>query len=287
MKKTIAFLALFLTIFSSCSIRKMVINEVADMMDYGVESIMQENDLRVAEASLLSNLKLIETLSRANPENKKLLLYASMGYGSYALGFVEDSSPERASNLYLRAKEYGLKILRMNEDFKKSENADAESFQNSLKSFTKDDVPYLFWTAYNWGNLINLNVSDPEIMSDLPKANALIERALSLDEGYYFGGSHLYFGTIYSKIPKMLGGNPDKSKEHFEKALKLNEGKFLMSYVYYAKMYAVAIQDKDLFINLLNKAIDAPVSILPEQVLPNMMAKQKAKVLLENVDNYF
>jgi hypothetical protein len=52
-------------------------------------------------------------------------------------------------------------------------------------------------------------------------------------------------------------------------------------------MYAVAVQDKDLFINLLNKVIDTPLDILPQQTLSNMIAKQKAQKLIENIENYF
>jgi hypothetical protein len=60
-----------------------------------------------------------------------------------------------------------------------------------------------------------------------------------------------------------------------------------MAYVYYAKMYAVAVQDKELFTSLLKKVIDAPYNIMPDQILPNAIAKQKAATLLENVEKYF
>lgn len=270
-----------------CSIEKYAVKKIAGMMDYGLDAIMRENDTHIAEISLLSNLKLIETFLGVDPDNKKLLLFASMGYGSYSLGFLEDSLFEKASNIYWRGKEYGMKILRQKEGFKEVENGDLESFEKVLKTFDKDDVPYIFWTAYNWGNYINLNLSNPEVISDFSKVNAMMQFVLDKDETYYYGAAHMYFGTILSKMPPALGGNLQKSKEHFEKCISINNGHFLMVFVYYAKMYAVAIQDEELFKNLLNKVIETPDDIDQNLTLPNIMAKNKAKFLLLNIDNYF
>ena len=284
-KYIIPFLIIF--IFSACSIEKYAVRKIANMMDYGMDAIMQENDTHIAEISLLSNVKLIETFIGVDPSNEKLLLFASMGYGSYSLGYLEDSLTERASNLYWRGKEYGMRILRQKEGFKDVENGSLEDFEKVLKKFTKDDVPYIFWTAYNWGNYINLNLSDPEAISDFSKVNSMMQFVLDNDENYYYGSAHMYFGTVLAKMPPALGGNLAKSKEHFEKCISINKGKFLMVYVYYAKMYAVASQDEELFKNLLTKVLDTPADIDKDLVLPNVLAKNKAKFLLNNIENYF
>jgi len=286
MKRTILFVILFVSL-AGCSIEKFAVRKIAGMMDHGMEAIMRENDTHIAEISLLSNIKLIETFIGIDPENKKLLLFASMGYGSYALGYLEDSLTARASNIYWRGKEFGMRILRQNEDFKKAEAIDLESFEKALKSFSKEDVPYIFWTAYNWGNYINLNLHDPEVISDLSKVNSMMRFVLDNEETYYYGAAHMYFGTILSKMPAALGGNLPKSKEHFDKCISINNGKFLMVYTYYAKMYAVALQDQELFKSFLEKVIETPENIDPDLTLPNVMAKNKAKYLLANIENYF
>jgi hypothetical protein len=285
--KKILFFILILTFFSGCSIEKFAVRKVSGMMDQGMDALMRENDMHIAEISLISNVKLIETLIGVDPENKKLLLFASMGYGSYALGYLEDSLTERASNIYWRGKEFGMRILRDKEGFKEAEHGDQETFEKVLNTFSKDDVPYIFWAAYNWGSYINLNISDPEIISDLSKVNAMMQFVLDNDETYYYGGAHMYFGTMYSKLPAALGGNLKKSKEHFDKCISINNGKFLMAYTYYAKSYAVASQDQELFKTFLNKVIETPENIDPSLTLPNVMAKNKAKYLLANIENYF
>jgi hypothetical protein len=285
--KKIIFTSVMLLLLSGCSIEKYAVRKVTGIMDSGMEVIMQENDLHIAEISLLSNIKLIEMLIAIDTGNKKLLLFASMGYGSYALGYLEDTQPERASNIYWRGKEYGLRILREKEGFKDAEKSDLESFEKVLNKFSKDDVPYIFWTAYNWGNYINLNLSDPETVSDLSKVNAMMQFVLDNDETYYYGAAHLYFGTSLSKMPAVLGGNLQKSKEHFEKCIAINKGTFLMVYVYYARMYAVATQDEDLFQELLNKVLSSPYNVDKDLILPNIMAQEKAKYHMENMGEYF
>jgi hypothetical protein len=287
MKRIVCSIFLVSLLFSSCSIQKMAISSMSGILNGGMECMLEENDLRIAEVSLISNLKLIETLIKADPGNEDFLTMASMGYGSYALGFLEDSLPDRASNLYLRGRNYGLRLLKEKEGITGLETMTLDEFSKTMGKIKKDDVPALFWSAYNWGSYINLNVADPEIAADLSKVNEMMQKVIDLDSTFYYGGAFLYFGSMYSKIPKMLGGSPEKSKEYFEKALKINEGKFLMTYVYYAKMYAVAVQDKELFTSLLKKVIETPENILPKNVLPNVMAKAKAQVLLNNIETYF
>jgi len=110
---------------------------------------------------------------------------------------------------------------------------------------------------------------------------------LELDASYHFAGPHLFFGVFYGGRPKILGGNPDKSRQHFEMCLKLTERKYLITQLLYAKIYAVQIQDRELFKKLLSEVLAAPVDILPEQRLANAVAKMKAQTLLESADDLF
>jgi len=57
----------------------------------------------------------------------------------------------------------------------------------------------------------------------------------------------------------MFGGDLEKSKLHFETALRLSDGKFLLTYVYYARTYAVQAQDEALFEELLTKVRETPL----------------------------
>lgn len=280
--------ALLLTsVFLAGCFQTIAIKTMAGIMDYGFEAFNEESDTQLAKEGLGSNLKLIEALIKGDPDNEKLLIYASQGYNAYALAFVEDDSVERARPLYLRGRDYALRILMQKSGFKSGMNGDLESFQKAVGSLTKEDVPAAFWTAFGWGSYINVSRTDPGAIAELPRAEALMDFVRRTDSSYYYGGAHLFLGTIEGTMPAVLGGRPEKAKQYFETSLSIGGGKFLMTYVYYAKTYAVQVQDQQLFESLLAKVIDAPVDILPSAKFPNAVAKQKARRLLAKANELF
>lgn len=270
-----------------CSITQLTISATSGILEGGFEAMNRETDLQMAATAIPTDLKLLDGLILKSPDNEELLLLGAQGYTSYALGFVEDSSAKRASLFYDRAKNYGLRILFENKDFKENYQADLDHFTKSLDGFDKDDVPAVFWTANAWGNYININRDNSDALADLPKVDAMMNFVLKHDESYFYGGAHLYFGTILGSLPAMFGGDTTAAREHFEKAIRLSDGKFLMLYYYYARSYAVMTQNKELFESLLHRVINAPENILPEQNLANAIAKAKAEELLKHEDEYF
>ncbi len=270
-----------------CSFTQLTIGATSGIIDGGFKALNRETDLQIAAQAIPSDLKLLDGLIIEAPTNEKLLLLGAQGYTSYSLGFVEDSSKERASLFYLRARDYGLRILFKNEEFKKHFDGDLTDFQKALDQFGKDDVPAVFWTANAWGNYLNLNRDNVDALAQLPKVEAMMKFVLKYDPSYFYGGAHLFFGTILGSLPAMFGGDTVASRENFEKAIQASGGKFLMAYFYYAKSYAVMTQNKELFESLLNKVIDAPENLLPDENLANEIAKQKAEALLKQESDYF
>jgi hypothetical protein len=274
--------------FSSCGlVQTVAVKSTAGIIDYGMAAIFEESDLQLAESAIPGNMVLIEALHKADPGNEKLSLLLVQGYTGYALGFVEDQDPQRAIALYERARNYGLDVLRRRTDFDKNFEESPEKFIAGVNALSEDDVPLLFWTANAWGNLINLNMSDPATVVDLYKVNAMMDFVMRHDSTFFYGSTHLYFGTILATTPRVLGGNPVKAREHFEMALAMGQRKFLLPFFYYAKSYAVQVQDQELFESLLKEVTDAPIDILPEQRLVNAIAKKKAKLLLAKEADLF
>jgi hypothetical protein len=265
----------------------MAIRTMGGIMDFGLETFNEESDLKLAESALGSNLKLVEALIKGDPENKKLLVMASQGFNAFSLAFAEDDSVERARVFYLRARNYGMRVLMQNAAFRDALDKDVATFQFALMTFSKDDVPALFWTAFGWGSYINITRSDISALADLPKVLAMMECVRQLDSTYYYGGPYLFLGSIEGSMPKAMGGKPERAKEYFDRALDLTGGKFLLTYVYYAKTYAVQIQDQGLFETLLKKVDDASADILPEARLSNAIAKKKANLLREHMNELF
>ncbi|MCH8125182.1 TRAP transporter TatT component family protein [candidate division KSB1 bacterium] len=285
--KIISSCFLSLLLLAGCSIQKIAVKSTAGILIVGMPTFLEESDLPLAELALGSNLKFLEVLIRNDPDNQKLLLLAAEAYTSYTLGFIQDKYPERARNFYLRARDYALRVLNKNKNFRKALNQDIEQFKSALNTFKRSDVPALFWTANAWGSYINLDLTDVDAIASLPKVQAIMEKALELDETFYYGGPHAFLGTLFASRSRILGGDPERAKEHFTKCLEISNQSFLLWKYLFAMSYAVQSQDRDLFKRQLQEILDAPNDILPEQRLANEIAKEKAKALLEKEDELF
>ena len=196
MKKTILAVSV-LFLLTSCSMDKFVIRQTGALLDYGVLALYEETDLKLAEQSLASNIKLLEGMVKGDPENEHLLLLTTQALNGYALGFVEDEEPERAKVFYLRGKDYGLRVLRMDDDFAQAENGSPDEFATAVQNMDEEYIDALFWTGFAWAGWINLSIDDPRAMIDLTKVQILMQRVLDIDAAYFHGASHLFFGSIW------------------------------------------------------------------------------------------
>ena len=278
--------ALCTLLLQGCSLQTFALRSIDSVFDNAVASVMAEGDLRLAEPAIAGNLKLLEGVVASDPQNLKFLLLACEGYTSYALAFADDS-PERAVMFNGRAEKYGVRALVQRGIPQKVFRSDAPSMQAALARLGREDVPLVFWTASAWANRVYLQMEDPDALADLPCINAMMEWVRDRDANYFFGGPWLYFGTYFSSIPPALGGKPERARESFERAVAASQGRFLMTYVLYARYYAVEMQDEALFQDLLNKVVDSSVDVLPEQRLANAVAKKRARQLLAAARDYF
>ena len=244
-------------------------------------------DVDIAKYGIPGNLILTDGLIATDPNNADLLLIATQGYYGYGMSFVEDVDKIRCREIYLKAKEYGLRLLNLNKKFKKAPKKTILDYEKDSLFFDKEDVPALFWSAISWGGWIFMSLDNVRAISELGKPKALMQRALELDETYFYAGPHLFFGVMYSAVSKMLGGDPEKALMHFEKAIEITKGKFLLHKVLFAQYYARQIFDEELFISVLNEVLEAPDNLLPEANLMNKVAKNKARLLLTKIDDLF
>lgn len=287
MKKYQFISCLILLVINGCSLQKIALRSTTNLLNNGVQAIYQEPDLQIAEQAIASNMKLLEGLYQSDPRNKDILMLLTQGYASYSLGFVEDEDPDRAKLFYLRARHYGLELLGLTSAFKDSIPYREKPFIERLALIKEKDVPALFWTAFAWGGWINLSKDDPQAIFDLGKVKAMMSRVVEMDEGFFFGAAHLFFGTIYGALPKLLGGDPEKAKEHFNRSLELSDDKFILPYVYLARYYAQPLLDEALFDQYLDTVEKSPINVLPNYELLTAIAKDKAHKLSDKREELF
>ncbi|HBA60209.1 MAG TPA: hypothetical protein DCZ92_05235 [Elusimicrobia bacterium] len=266
--RTLPVLALLL--LSGCSLNRTAARVTSDVIDKGLPSVYSQADTQYAKEALPANLQLMEVLLASDPGNKTLLLNAAQGFCGYALLFLEDENNERASSFYLKGQGFAERAL---------DGATAETAK-------KCDAHALFWATFCKASYININRDNPEALAELPALEPAALKLLELEPGYYYNGAQSILGAYYAIRPRMLGGNPEKAKEHFELALKGGGEHFLMTRYLYAKMAAVAAQDQELFEKQLNYVLAAEVREGATR-LTDEAARLKAKKILEKKDELF
>ncbi len=287
-------LLLLMFLSTSCSIRRFAVNKIGDALASGGDTYSSDDDLILVGEALPFGLKLMEGLLAESPKHRGLLITACEGFTTYAYIYVQhkaDTGAEqdlararemriRARRLYLRARAYGLRRLEASyegiaERIKRDPRA-------ALSVIKKKDVPALYWNAAALGLGISVSKNDAEMLAHLPEVEALLERALELDESWNKGALHAFHVTLASAKP----GQPDypKLRKHFDRALDLSGGNQAGLYVAYAEAVSISKQDRSEFVSLLNKALAIDPDQYKEMRLANIVAQQRARWLLKRVD---
>lgn len=223
------------------------------------------------------------------PATDEKIVYKAAGacYG-YSFCFIEDTSKEQAGELYLKGRNYAMSELRRYRLFEEGFNRSIPEFKQALKdAFDKRNIQALYLTAVNWTGYIHLNMDNPEVRAEIPKAIAMLEFINELDPSYANGTVHAALGSLYASRPKADGGDPVSAKDQFELAFSYC-GKTLMNVdVMYARYYATQVQDQLLFRQTLENVLATPADKYQDKTFVNEIARRKAKVLLDSMDTYF
>jgi tetratricopeptide (TPR) repeat protein len=287
MIRFVFFLLLLITLLSGCSHRSMAVQVTLPIISSQIASMQEERDADLAEKAIPASLKMLEGLAKEDPENIWILQKLAEGFCGYAFSFLEDSEPGRASGLYLRGKDYAFRALEIQSNGKTWKRLSLDEWSKRLSEVTPAQQPALFWTGQCWGSWLSLNLDSVEAFSMLPRIEGIMNRAVELDPRFHYAGPHLFLGAYYGGRSRMLGGDPEKARNHFEQALKITGGKYLLVSFLYAKTYAVQNKDRKLFAAQLKKVLEAPYDVLPEQRLANQIAKRKAAALFGAIDELF
>ena len=277
---------------SGCSLRNYVLNEFADAVARSGTTLANDEDPDLIKAAAPFSLKLLESLLAENPEHRSLLSAAASGFTQYAFAFVQQEADEveahdlaaaealraRARRFYLRAQRYGLRGLDL--EHPGFTNALLANPRAAVRAVTEADLPLLYWTAIAWAAAISLSKDNPELIAQIPAVEALMDRALELDERYGRGTIHTFFVT-YEMSRRGAPGDPAaRARKHFEQAMVLSEGKDASPLVALAEAVAVRQQDVKEFDALLRRALAIDPDANPDTRLVNLVMQRRARWLL-------
>lgn len=284
---------------AGCSIRKLAVNKLGDALAGGGTTFASDDDPELVKAAVPFSLKLMESLLAENPRHEGLLLAAASGFTEYSYAFVQEEADEiedtnraaakemrtRARKLCLRARDYGLRGLELRHPgFRQALRKDPKAAAGSAAA---RDVPLLYWTAAAWASAVSNAKDDPDLVAELPIVEALIDRALALNEAYGDGSIHSFLITYELSRPLGADQAVARSRRHFERAVELSKGQLAGPFVSLAEAVSVQTQNYKEFKTLLERALAVDVNARPEWRLENTVMQRRAKWLLGRADELF
>jgi predicted anti-sigma-YlaC factor YlaD len=287
-------------LFSGCSIKKFAVNKLGDALAGSTGSAFtSDDDPELIRGALPFSLKLIESLLAESPRHTGLLLAASSGFTQYSYAYVHQDADEtedrdlaaanalhaRARRLYLRARDYGLRGLEVHH--RNFGTALRQNPKTAVRVVTPNDVPLMYWTAASWGAAISLSKDNPDLVADFPIVEALLDRAVQLDEEFDGGALHVF---LISLEMARAGGEGDpamRAEKHFERALALGGQNQVGPLIAYAEAVCVKKQDKAQFRSLLNRALAVNPDATPKSRLLTLVLQRRARWLLTQEEELF
>ena len=260
---------------------------INSLMKPTIDNLQRQSDPELVCEGAPAFLLMLDSLIVSRPNDSSLLLSATQAYAAYSLALEECGRPQRAGALAAKAREYGLALLDELPTLATARTGSLTEFKQALAEVKQNDIEVLFWGGYGWAVWVRSQHGSPSSLISLPKIEQIMLRTLELDERFYHGTAHLFLAGYYGSLPQLLGGEPEKSRYHFERALVISNRQFLPIQVAYAENYARLSFDRELYEDLLREVIDFPLESRPELTLSNQIAKQRAERLLDEADLYF
>lgn len=284
---------------SGCSVKQLAVNQLGDALSGGGDVFASDNDPELVGDALPFSLKLMESILAETPEHEGLLASLASGFTQYAYGWVqldadilEDENytrsvelRERAVNLYRRARGYGMRGLEVR--YPGFEDALHDNAEAALSQLEPADMELLYWTSLAWAGAISLSLDDMDLVGDLAYVEAMMERAREIDSDWADGAVHEFFITYEMSRMNAEGDPVENATRSYRRAVELSEGQLASTHVAYAESVAVEQQDQELFLSLLNRALEIDVDQRPSERLSNLLYQKRAAWLLTRLDWLF
>jgi len=288
-----AALALYATLGLSSTgcIKKMLTDGQIESTRKGSAAVNTMHDFHVANAAAYAGLAQFEGMHLLAPDNEDALFLLAKGWAGSTFAFTEDEMElaedehgtdswqytyhrNRARAGYDRAIFYGLELLgKTAEGFKEASRNDA-TIRAWLQNFdSEEDAQNLFWVGQAWISKTNVAKEVPAVVAELFIGVAMMERSVELDETYNYASGHVILGAYHARSAM---AEPEESKTHFDRAVQLTEGKYLLAKLQYGARYHCLKGNKDAYVELLTEIVEAG-DTLPAARLQNVIAKRRAK----------
>ncbi len=231
-----AFFPLLALILLGCSsIQKTALRGASPLFVNGSEKLILERNWDFFKESSPGNLKFLEMLYLQDTDNLRLLGTLVKSYAGYAyavpetlafgdeLAGVEGSiHKHNAISLYTRSLDYGLDYLHkkgiQREDLLLKDETELNKMLD--QKMGRSDFTAILFLAQSWASLINLQKDNVALVSHVPKVKVLFDWVCKQDHEIEHGVCDIFEAQYEASRPRMLGGNPEKAKDLYQKTIK-------------------------------------------------------------------
>lgn len=293
---------LALLVLDFCSIKKMAMNQVANALTApgGGNVFTGDNDPELVGDALPFAIKMYESMMVSIPWHEGLKLRTGSLYIMYANAFLQTPAEmlpdrefekqefllKRSRNLYLRGRDIILKALdKKHPGFLK--NMDEKKYDQALAPMKKEDAPFLYWGAAGWLGAYAIDPLEMKIALTVPGAKAMMDKVLQVDQNFEKGTIQDFYVSYYGAMPESMGGDANKAREYFKKAIEASGGKATSPYLSLATTVSVNEQNLKEFKELLNKVLEVDPDADPDNRLVNILNQRKARWLLKHLADFF
>ena len=265
--------------------------------------LLGESDTKLMEDFFPTALKLYEILHTQNPKHQGLSAMTGSLYVMYANAFVQtnaDMMPlemleeqqaeiNRAKLHYLRGRDYCFEAFEgrypgFTENIKSN---DEEKINKATSMLKKTDVSNAYWAGAGWLGAFGVDPLNVDILYGIRGAVSLLEKACQLDPGYNKGAIWEVLTAFYAAAPADFGGDDERAKFCYEKALECSGGNSISQHILYAQSFCIPNQDVKGFDEAIEKALAINPDEDPATRLATTVSKRKAEFLKSRRDELF
>lgn len=267
MKRHCQILSLLFLLFtiSSCSLNRMAVSGSSGLLYKASSEAEAESNYDIFKSGVAGNLMLMEGLLSEDPDNKDILVTLTKGYAGYAFVVNEtdmlneewseaktESGKAQALLNYTRALNFGLRYLK-NQKIELSELINRMNEPQGIThlldkrlSSEPQDLELVLFTAQSFAALINLQKDNISLVAQLPVAKAMFDWVCMKKPQINYGTCDIFYGAFEAGRPKMLGGNPEKGKDIFLRAIANHPHNWLIR-TSFMQFYLIPQNDKEGF----------------------------------------
>jgi tetratricopeptide (TPR) repeat protein len=240
---------------------------------------------RGERASLEKAIALWEGEVAGNPGHASTWARLARAYYLLADGHLRALGPKNEQYLttFEKGTAAGERSLAAHSPEFKARVVQEEKVEEAIRVVGRDGIPAMYWYAVNlskWSRAKGIAA----LLGNKDRVRGVVQRVLELDETFFHGAPHRYFGAYWALLP--IGGDLEKSRQHFERSLAIAPS-YAGTRVLMAETYAVKKQDRALYLRLLEEVLALPDEAIAELAPETKIEKDKARELQAKVDELF